>query len=183
MRIRYPALFGPMLLLITMGATDCEYFDTVTVPAVDNSAPTVFDGVWLLDLDDYDVLEPSYSGDVIKYHFVPGEPVFPIGSAIDSGGLKKLTISTEVSWTCCDASKTICSNTQSISSPIVETQSGGVGSSVSNGIYSGTAVGPSLPTCSGSTPVLKSYRFSWTTTGQNFHGGITTGKKHSIVWP
>lgn len=170
------ALFtAPLMLLLTMGSTDCEHFSNVVVPASDSTPPTAYDGVWRGG--EYEVLRPSGNSGFV-YHIDPGETVFAMASAIDPQGLRKLTMSTEGGWTCCSGN--ICSTSSGLSVPYVETQAGTVGSTVSTGIWH--AVEVKLPTCNpGYT--LTSFGFAWTTVGENFHGGTVTSAKHRIVYP
>jgi hypothetical protein len=168
-------LAAPLLLLLATGYTSCESFVTVTVPATDTRSPTTYDGVW----KDGEYVEGAIPGQNIDYHITPGEAVLAIGSAVDPGGLRRLTMSSSFRYTCCSSSN-VCSVTQPISVPQTDTQSGGVGSSVSNGIWLYSAV--ELPSCS-SGMTLRSYSFSWFTQGEDFHGNITRGSSHRIVYP
>ena len=174
--IRQALFTAPLLLALTMGATNCEYFTDTVVPASDSTPPTAYDGVWRGG--EYEVLRPS-GNNGITFHFTPGETVFAVSSAIDPEGLRKLTMSTEEGWLCCSGN--ICSSSSSLSVPLVETQSGTVGSTVSTGIWNAVEI-HELPTCN-SGYTLTSYGFAWTTEGENFHGGEVTSAKHRIVYP
>jgi hypothetical protein len=176
----YRILASGFLLAVTMGNSECEDFEDVTVPASDSSPPVTLDGVWW----ESEWIELEGPSSAISYHLAPGEEVLAISSAVDSGGLKKLTMSSEVAWTCCTIlSPVVCSATQSISAPIVRTQAGVVGSTVSNGLFTGQGVDAiTLPSCQAGY-VLKSYRFSWRTIGEDFHGNTRTSQKHSILYP
>lgn len=166
---------APLLLLCATGYTSCEYFTTVTVPASDTGAPTTYDGVW----QGGDYLAGAIPGQEIEYHLSPGESVLAISSAIDSGGVKRLTMSSTFRYTCCNGSG-ICSVTQPVSVPKTETQAGGVGSTVSNGIWLHSSV--KLPNCSSGFS-LRNYTFSWWTEAEDFHGNITSGEGQRIVYP
>jgi len=172
---RQAIFFAPLLLSITMGATDCEYFSTTVVPLTDPTPPTTWDGVW--KGAEYQILRSS-GNPGFTYHISPGETVFAISSAIDDGGLYKLTMSPDSGWTCCQGN--ICSGSSGLSAAIIDTQPGTVGSTVSTGIWDYVEV--RLPSCNlGYT--LVGYQFKWTTQGQNFHGGKTTSATHKIVYP
>lgn len=174
---RRQALFlAPLLLSVTMGATDCEYFGDTIVPRSDTTPPTAYDGVWRDG--EYQAFRAS-GGSGLIYHITPEEAVFAVSSAIDPEGLHKLTMWTESSWMCCQGN--ICSLSSSLSMPLEETQAGSVGSIVSDGIWNAVEV-RDLPTCNpGYT--LTFYRFAWTTEAENFHGGKVTSAKHKIVYP
>jgi hypothetical protein len=172
---RQALFFAPLLLSVTMGATDCEYYSDVVVPSSDSTPPTAYDGVWRGG--EYQVIRPSGSTGLI-FHIKPGQPVIAVSSGIDPQGLRKITMSSDVGWLCCDGD--ICSSTSSLSVPIVETQAGTVGSTVSSGIWTGQEV--DLPGCNpGYT--LESFRYTWTTKAENFHGGKVTSATHQIVYP
>jgi hypothetical protein len=174
---RQTLLLAPLLLAVTMGSTDCEYFGETTVPASDPSPPTSYDGVWRGG--EYVAIGASYASSGITYHFTPGQTVIAVSSAIDTEGVRKVTLSGAHSWQCCQGN--ICSSTSSASTPITDTQSGSVGSTVSNGIWVGQAISQ-LPTCN-SGYTLKHYRFAWTTYAENFYGGKVTSPVHQIVYP
>lgn len=173
--MRQALVTAPLMLLLTMGATDCEYFSDTVVPASDSTPPTNYDGVWRGG--EYAVLRPS-GNDGFIYHIDPGETVFAMASAIDPQGLRKLTISIESGRRCCSGD--VCSVSSGLSVPYVETQAGTVGSTVSTGIWHAMEV--ELPSCNPGW-VLTSYGFAWTTEGENFHGGKVTSAKHRIVYP
>jgi hypothetical protein len=174
-RARHALLLAPILLLLTTGYTDCQYFTKVTVPASDTGAPTTYDAVW----KGGEYVEGAIPGQDLEYHITPGETVIALSSAIDSGGLKKLTMYSSFRYTCCNSSN-ICSVTQPLSVPKTETQPGGVGSTVSNGIWLYSGV--SLPSCSSGFS-LRSYTFGWSTEAEDFHGNITRGESQRIVYP
>lgn len=185
MRLRYPYVLAPVLLMVTMGSTDCESFETVTVPTSDGSPPITMDGVWWDG--DYKVLKASSSADAIVYHLGSETSVLAISSAIDSGGLRRLTMNWDKSWTCCNTGPTNCSSYFVANYPpgYNEVQAGSPGQSVSNGIWNGVeAKKPSVgfPDCPGGK-FPTSFQFRWWTRGENFFGGTTTGKTHRVVWP
>jgi hypothetical protein len=99
---------------------------------------------------------------------------------MDSGGTTKVTMSPSESWVCCDGD--ICSITETLSIPIVGTQDGGVGSTVSDGVWVGHAVKVPADPCRGRGS-LESYRFTWTTTAEDFHGNRTSGSFQAIQYP
>lgn len=185
MKIRYPYVLAPLLLMVTMGSTDCESFDTVTVPAADTSPPITMDGVWWDG--EYKILKSSSNADAIVYHLGNDESVLAISSAMDSGGLKRLTMNWDKSWTCCNTGAINCTNYFAANYPpgYSEWQTAVPGQSVSNGIWYGVeAKKPSAayPDCPGGKYPTK-YQFRWWTRGENFHGGTTIGKTHKILWP
>src|SRR5262245_56732743 len=123
---RQVIFFAPLLLAVTMGSTDCEYFSETVVPASDPTPPVAYDGVWRGS--EFEVVHVS-GATGLTYHIQPGQKVVAIASAIDPEGLRKLTVSTDWGRRCCQGN--ICSVTSSLSIPFVETQPGTVGSTVS----------------------------------------------------
>jgi hypothetical protein len=183
---RYPALHcmqinktmmvcSPFLLLLTTGATECQYFSSTTVPAVDTSPPAVLDGVWINN----EFLELVGNPDSFEHHLGLNQPVVAVASAIDTGGVRKVEMITEVGWSCCSGN--ICSSTQSLSAPIIATQNGAVGGTVSNGVWTGAGVEFTNPCRSGTS--LRGYRFAWQTTAEDFHGNTATGAWQTIRFP
>ena len=166
---------APLFLCLTMGATDCQYFYSTTVPATDTTAPATWDGVWT----NGDYVELVTNPGAFTHHVALGEEVIAVSSGIDDGGVSNVTMATEESWLCCSGN--ICSDTESLSSPIVATQAGSVGATVSSGVWTGPAV-QVIDSCNvGYT--LASYRFAWTTTTVDFHGNKTVGARQQIVYP
>ena len=172
---RRALLLAPILALFATGYTDCQYFTKVTVPSSDIGSPTTYDGVW----KNGDYVDGAIPGQEIEYHITPGESVIAVSSAIDSGGLKKLTMRSSFRYTCCNGSG-ICSLTQPSSVPKTDQQAGGPGSTVSNGLWLYSGV--SLPGCSSGFS-LRSYSFSWWTEAEDFFGHVTTGESQAIVYP
>src|SRR5262245_61279830 len=127
------------LALASFGFTECEYYTDVTVPASDPHAPGVYDAIWNRDTDpQYEVVAP---GGGIEYTLRDRNAVvLAIPSGLDSGGLKRIKVFSSTFEQCC--SNGICSQSQPSSVPTEEIQPGTIGSTVSNGIWLSTAVGP-----------------------------------------
>jgi hypothetical protein len=171
---------SPLLLLFCMGSTDCEAYTLVTVPQLDFSAPETYDGVW----QDGAYVELGAHTVDITHHLALGESVLAIGSGLDNqSGIRKVVMSAEQSWLCCDVQNTVCSVTQSLMAPITDVRRGVVGSTVSTGMWVGTEVSlDPAPTCQAGY-YLKSYTFKWTTTVTNFLGASRTSPPRRIVYP
>jgi len=177
MRIRKAAMvFSPVFLCLTMGATDCQYFSSTTVPVTDATPPVTWDGVWL----DGNYVALASSGVSFAYHIAPGASVFAVSSGMDDGGVSKITTGGTSGWTCCRGS--ICRRTTSLGVPTVTTQPGNVGDTVSNGVWTTFVVTAPAVDC-GDGFTLTSYALSWATTAEDFHGNRTSGVFQSIVYP
>ena len=177
MRIPRTALVcSPLFLCLTMGATDCKYFSTTTVPTADTTPPVTWDAVFA----NGDWTNLTLTGNRFTYHLAPGATVIALSSGMDSGGVSKVTMGPSEGWTCCSGD--ICSQTDSLSIPIVATQPGGAGDTVSDGVWANRVVSLPANLCqSGWT--LVSYRFTWTTTAEDFYGNKTSGKLQVIQYP
>lgn len=167
---------SPLFLCLTMGATDCQYFSTATVPEVDTTPPNTWDAVWVSG----EYVNLTLTGHRSIYHLAPGATVIALSSGVDSGGVSKVTMGPSESWVCCQGD--ICSLTESLSVPIVATQAGGVGSVVSDGVWAGLAVKAPTSACTGGA-TLASYRFTWATTAEDFHGNKAFGALQTIAYP
>jgi len=168
-------VLAPIFLCLTMGSTDCQYFSSTTVPPTDTSPPATWDGVWTAG----DYAKLSTNPGSFTYHIALGAQVIAVSSGIDGGGVRKVTMATDESWTCCSGN--ICSGTESLSAPTIATQNGSIGATVSNGVWTGLSVQAHGPCNPGYT--LSFYRFAWTTTAEDFHGNKATGSTQQIVYP
>jgi hypothetical protein len=174
----YTALAAPFLLALTMGSTDCQSYTAVTVPAVDTTRPLTLDGVWDPSTAAWVVLKESGTSGVV-HHLTPGKLVIAVASGLDQGGTRTVSMAIETGWKCCQGS--ICSNTISLATPVVDTQPGSIGAPVSDGVYVATVIG-TLPTCNpGYT--LASYRYAWTTTVEDFHGNRRVSAVNQAFYP
>lgn len=167
---------SPLFLCLTMGATDCQYFSSTTVPAADTTPPLTWDGVWV----DGTYVDLTLSPWSFVYHVAAGTSVVALSSGMDSGGVSKVTMSVSESWVCCLGD--ICSVVEPLWVPIVATQDGSVGATVSDGVWQGRVVQTPSKVCKGSS-TLESYRFMWSTTAEDFFGNKTTGALQTIVYP
>jgi hypothetical protein len=156
----------PFLILALPLLGGCELFDDTVVPPVDSSppiaAPTLYQGgdyVWATGKtwttssksQGYIVLAASY----------------------DWGGARKVTLNRHA--TALYAQGDIGAYQFAALAPIVETQSGGVGQTVSNGVWTGDWVQPGkmfAATLSGMP--LQWVEYTWSVTAENFHGGVST---------
>lgn len=185
MRIRYPYVFAPLLLSMTMGSTDCENFEDVVIPATDTTPPMTVDGVWWDG--EYKVLKASSNTDAIVYHLPAGETsVLAISSAIDSGGVQSVNMHWTERWECCSSGNVNCQTLYAFSAPSTygDYQLGEPGDTVSNGIWYGREAKKrqTVIDCPGGKYV-KNWKFEWHTRGFNFQHDSTIGKTHTILWP
>lgn len=174
------ALFlAPVALLFATGATDCDAFTTVTVPSSDATAPELYDAVWRES--EYEEIE--HHDQTLTYHLAPGDIIIALGSGLDSGGVKKIWMTRETLKTCCTFGN-ICSSSTATATTLTDTQPGGVGAVVSEGMWLGQSVElpPANELCNpGWWPT--SFKFRWRTTAENYHGKKRTGPLRTVQWP
>lgn len=177
MRIPKSAMVcSPLFLCLTMGATDCQYFSTTTVPAADTTVPVTWDAVWV----NGNYVNLSLNPNSSTYHIAAGASVIALSAGMDSFGVRKVTMEGSERWVCCDGD--ICTIAEPLSVPIVATQDGSVGSTVSDGVYTGRFVQTPSRACTGGLSLV-SYGFTWRTTAEDFFGNKTSGSVQRIVYP
>jgi hypothetical protein len=62
---------SPLFLCLTMGATDCKYFSTTTVPEADTTPPVTWDAV----LVSGEYVNLTLNGNRFTYHLAQGATV------------------------------------------------------------------------------------------------------------
>ena len=173
------ALFlAPVALLLATGATECDAWEDTTVPASDSTAPDVYDAVWYQGTYE----EIDVHSQPLTYHLTPGEEIIALGSGLDSGGVKKISMTRELSWTCCTFGN-VCSTSQTSATALTDTQAGGVGSTVSEGMWLGQAVEFDPAGLCNNFYWPTSYTFRWRTTAENYHGVKRVGPLRTVQWP
>jgi len=125
-----------LLALVVLCGGGCEYFRTITVPAVDNSPPT--GGTRFLANDGDDQIRFDGFTEVIHGDLGKSYSIFPFG--FDNGGVQELTISRAVARSCTNGG--IGSSTHY--SFLDQTQSGNesAGQSAPNGRYGAFSFNP-----------------------------------------
>ncbi|WAS90674.1 hypothetical protein [Nannocystis punicea] len=173
---------GRAALLVLVAAVGCDYFSDVTVPAVDTTAPTAYASVWRSEVYE----EISFgTNDPLSFEVDdPTEYYVLIGAGTDGGGVKKLTINSEYSKSCeaWEDGDKIVSNTSGLSVPLVKTQTGGVGSTVSNGLWDGPYVRLSDYASCNSGWTLGYVALRWTVIVEDFHGNTATHGPAVFYW-
>jgi hypothetical protein len=120
----------PLLLLVPAFGFECEYFDPVVVPAVDSYPPVLATRAWI-NGEEY-----LHLGPVEEYVDGAGDIVIAPGMW-DSGGAEILTVE-QTLWIYChddDVDPELGQQTEIWFYPLQASQSGGVGSTVSNGLF------------------------------------------------
>ena len=161
---------SPLFLCVTMGFTDCQFFSSTTVPAADTQPPTTLDAVW----SNGNYVQVAVNSGSLLYHIPLGTTVVAVSSAIDDGGVSNVTMMSAEVWQC-----TAGPQSGRLSDPIVATQNGGIGSTVSNGVWTG--IGVTTPNCG--LDQLQYYYFIWWTIAEDFHGNTMTGNREIIAYP
>lgn len=154
-----------------LGFTDCNYFSRVVVPMSDATPPIAYVGIWTPS-GGYESL--SQFGPV-DHALRPGEGMLAFGVVSDAGGARELRIAADEEIQCCSGSTCQVVNP---ALPFVETQPGGPGATVSNGIWNGTWI--DFPTCpNGMT--LRSFYYRWSATGTDFFGNAAPRSAWGVI--
>jgi hypothetical protein len=158
-----------------MGFTDCQFFNNTTVPAFDDQSPSRVDAVW----SNGNYLQIAVNTDTLLYDLPLGTSVVAVSAAIDNGGVRELETVFNEQKECCILGSISCITYQLRSGSTVLLQDGSVGSTVSDGIWTGSLV--TAPDCDpGFT--LQWYRFAWWTIAEDFAGNTTLGGLSSIQY-
>jgi len=160
-----------LLVVPAFGFTDCQYFNTVTVPASDTTPPLIATRLWVdgQEAIRFGTIEQVVDADT-SFLVVP--------SVYDSGGAKSLTLQQIVRVRChdYDADPEETQATDIFFFDRFDSQSGWPGSSVSNGLYligDVTDLGSFDWYCYDGFD-LTEIRYEWTTTGQDFAGNVVS---------
>jgi hypothetical protein len=155
-----------LLVLPTLGFTECEHFRTVTVPPSDSVPPTPWH---LVNLDGVETLQhhPQLQVDADTWF-----TIFP--ALQDSSGVASLHLFEQVKVTCTHDSSGAAYFVSYPSSTYDDAQSGTVGSSVSDGIFAVGSVsnlGGYLGACTPGYHVTN-VLYYWYLSGSDFHGNV-----------
>ena len=179
MKTRTLALFAIPALASTMGATNCQYFSKVTVPAVDTQKPLFATRFFFDGEEELEFVPIEYETDDLEATFVAYPAIY------DSGGARNLTVVQSLQVRCKNSSSGVPTTGVDIHYvPLFAQQAGSVGSSVSNGIYlSGMAMSFSQHThyCSG-TNVVDEIEYTWAMSGEDFAGNSDSVFGGSVVY-
>lgn len=171
-------LFAPLLLVVPAFGFTCEYFDPVTVPATDTNPPTLATRYWVAGVEHL-ALWP-----VDETTSNPSIVVAP--AMLDSGGAQRLDVAQDLYIRCHDddADPELSQETHIWFFPRSATQSGSVGSSVSNGLYLVGDVSDLSDYewyCDSGFDVVE-VEYVWSITGRDFHGNVSHLDGNRIRW-
>ncbi len=180
--MKHSRTFGPVHCVAFLGlllTTGCEYFEDVIVPAVDNEAPNVYAAVWYQDV--YEAVSANNSPGLHYTVSDPDELYVALGAGIDEGGIASLTISGESLCNCLQGN--VGQIKYGLQAPLVKTQTGGVGSTVSNGLWDGPVIKLSdFDSCAPGWTTT-SLGYTWTVTTEDFHGNVSNHGWATMSWP
>ena len=130
--------FAALAFFTLSGFTDCGSFSQVTVPASDSSAPFWFSGIWRSQAFRHSTVNGNLNVTLSSF----GEQVALVGSGLDNGGMMRLRVTYNRRVSCCNA-QGLCKKVLLEDTQVYEdSQSGGTGSRVSNGIYGAQLFSP-----------------------------------------
>jgi hypothetical protein len=159
-------------LLAMMGATECEYFSTVTVPASDTYAP--FTVTRMFFFGEEEIGAPIYrETDDPDAVFV----IYP--AAIDGGGVRTIEVRHYLAVYCNDGP-----GIEFLLAPMRAEQPGGVGQSASNGLFvygDGITLGDYAGFCDDGGGVDEIV-YAWTISAEDFAGNRTSNGGGEVVY-
>ena len=164
LRQALPVLLG---LLAAGATTACDDFDDVTVPSVDSQKPLNLSAYYRNGKRTVSIRPLRLTTDD------PEESILVLPAAYDAGGVKKLTVRRRVTRSCHMGAQFYDVAPIELS-PLTRTQSGGVGDTVSNGLYAGYSFRAQNHIdeefCNiGEWPMLT---FHWSIESEDFHGNV-----------
>ncbi|MFY0537404.1 hypothetical protein [Nannocystis pusilla] len=164
--------------LLVLALVGCDYFFDTTVPASDSTPPVAWAAVY--HGGEHVDISSSNAGSPLSFAADPDEYYLLIGAGTDDGGTKKVTVSHNFSRTCVQGN--LAQNSSGLGVPMIETQSGSVGATVSNGVWTGPTVRlRDYATCNAGW-TLSQLTYSWHVTAEDFHGNTQTHGSANIHW-
>ena len=130
------ALFIIPVAFLSLGATDCDQFQEVTVPATDTKPPLAVGSAYLNREPKMNSWEPD-GGTLYRHSGPPGDLMVATASSIDDGGAERVLMTWTVQQQCCRLSGNTWSACErnSVAGTTEDQQEGAVGSRVSSGVY------------------------------------------------
>ena len=152
----------------------CELFEDTVVPASDGTppvaAPTLYqDGDYIWATGKTWITDSKTEG------------FLALAACYDMGGARAVTLNRHVTALYALGDLGVYQSASLV--PLVATQSGAVGETVSNGVWTGDWVQPGsmFPPTKDGMP-LQYVEYTWSVTAENFHGGISTTQGGRIVY-
>lgn len=177
--IRKNSFLSSMLLLLTVGSSaGCDYFSDVVVPTFDFDPPIAMAGVYrggqYLAVSNNNGTPLSYQVSSLDDYYIP------FGAGIDDGGMKRMTMQPEFNRVCTRG--TLGQSQSGLLVPIVRTQSGSAGATVSNGLWDGPVL--RLRDYAQCNPgfTLSYVEYTWRVTAEDFGGNSTSHGWARIYW-
>ena len=131
------ALFVVLVAFLSLGATECDQFQEVTVPATDTKPPLAVGSAYLFREAKMHSWETD--GGTLYRHTGPSSDwVIAAASSIDDGGARRVRMTWTYHHECCRLSGdswSACERTDPLSGTNEDQQEGAVGSRVSSGVY------------------------------------------------
>lgn len=159
-------------LLAMMGATECEYFSTVKVPATDTHPPLLATRMFFFG-------EEELGAPIYKETDNPDAVFVIYPAAIDGGGVRELEVAQHL--------QVYCNNGPGVDfllAPMRAQQPGGVGQSVSNGLFvygEGITLGDYADYCGGDAGVDEIV-YTWAISAEDFAGNQNSGLGGQVIY-
>jgi hypothetical protein len=168
MRIVAKLSLAAALFFCATGYTQCEYFTGTVVPNSDSARPVNYEAVYTgtydaLVVDGYEPMSYKMTD--------PNATVMAISAAIDDGGVRRIRQDWAVEYECCKIGSSLCyTESEQPHGSSEDSQPGGPGATVSNGMWLAQGVNPSSY-CGGVWQV-DAFHFGWSTYAEDFFGNV-----------
>jgi hypothetical protein len=159
-------------LLAMMGATECEYFSTVRVPATDTHPPLLATRMFFFG-------EEELGAPIFKDTDDPDAVFVIYPAAMDGGGVRRIDVGHHLQVYCNDAP-----GVDFLLAPMRAEQPGGVGQWVSNGLFvygAGITLGDYAAYCGGDAGVDEIV-YTWAITAEDFAGNSSSALGGQVVY-
>jgi hypothetical protein len=181
MRFSTALLLIPVALL-SLGATDCDQFQEVTVPATDSKPPLAVGSAYR---GNQEALMHSWErdgGTLYRHQGPPTDLLVAVASSIDEGGAKRVRMTWTMQSECCRLSGgawSACELVAPYAGTLEDQQQGAVGSRVSSGVYVAQPIGDTTQCPAGKRTRRRTVDFrvhAW-----DFRGNQSASGPHRII--
>jgi hypothetical protein len=174
------ALFIILVAFLSLGATDCDQFHEVTVPATDTSPPLAVGSAYLFREAKMHSWETD-GGTLYRHSGPESDVIVAAASSIDDGGAKRVRMTWTFRRECCrlsGGSWSACETT-TIPGTTEDQQEGAVGSRVSSGVYVALPVHDTLQCPAGKR--YRRYDMEFRVRAWDFRGNQSVSGPHRII--
>ncbi len=172
--------FHRLFITCSLLATGCEFWEEVTVPAVDTTPPSAVARLLELEGQGIDKFAFHSGQHVSVVTNDPNRSFVAIGAAWDPQGAKRVRIDRGGSYVCTLPGGGVGSASYITMAPLHATQSGSPGIVVDTGVWNGALVTTDKDGLCEAPYELESYTYWWSVEAENFFGQVVSGGSGSI---